>query len=85
MNGIICSRCGANEWESRNGYRVCKFCGTVFQLESSDFSIKESNISVNSDVIELLKKCKAEPHKARIYANLILDIDPSNTEALKYL
>ena len=37
------------------------------------------------DVAELLRKCRENPARARKYANLILDIDPDNPEALKYL
>ena len=42
----------------------------------------QSQISVNSDVERLLEKCRTELWKARIYANLILDIDPGNQELL---
>lgn len=85
MKSIVCERCGANEWSNQNGYRVCKYCGTQFQVTSKDFTIKESRVAVNADVERLLKLCAAEPHNAKKYANLVLDIDPSNTAVLKYL
>lgn len=85
MREVMCPRCGANEWKKENGYRVCAYCGTVFQLTNSDIPLKESSIELNSDVERLLQKCKAEPKNASRYANLILDIDPDNAEALKYL
>lgn len=40
---------------------------------------------MDDDVARLLAKCEAEPARARKYANLALDIDPSNTQALKEL
>ena len=42
-------------------------------------------IGLDDDVAELLRKCRENPARARKYANLILDIDPDNPEALKYL
>lgn len=45
----------------------------------------DSNIALDDDVQRLLKKCKTDPRNARKYANLILDIDPDNEEAYKYL
>ena len=85
MKEMICNRCGANDWSNSNGYRKCNYCGTQFQLTAEDITNKESNISVNSDVEMLLNKCKTDPRNAKKYANLILDIDPSNLDALKYL
>lgn len=81
MKALICDNCGASDFEKRNGLWYCKYCGTSFENDTK----KESDISLNDDVKRLLEKCKAEPFNARKYANLILDIDPSNTEALKYL
>ena len=40
---------------------------------------------LDDDVAKLLRKCRENPARARKYANLILDIDPDNPEALKYL
>ena len=44
-----------------------------------------SGIALDDDLVRLLAKCKADPKNARKYANLILDIDPDNEEALNYL
>jgi len=44
-----------------------------------------SGVSLDSDVERLLLKCHEDPRRAARYANLILDIDPTNEEALKYL
>lgn len=85
MREVKCMNCGANEWLDKNGFRVCAYCGTKFQLEAEDVSFRKSKIALNSDVERLLEKCRKNPSRARRFANLILDIDPSNEEARKYL
>ncbi len=85
MKELLCSRCGASDWKYSNGYRTCKYCGTVFSLTAEDRIQSESFINLNSDIQSLLKKCKLDPQNAKKYANLILDIDPTNQDALKYL
>ena len=85
MKSMVCEKCGASDWEERNGCRVCRFCGTIYHPAPDDSEKKDSVISVKSDIARLLEKCRQEPRRARKYANLILDIDPTNKEALKYL
>ncbi len=85
MKAIACEKCGANDWKAENGFRTCKYCGTRYQLTAEDITVKESTIAINHDVERLLRKCRAEPRNAKKYANLILDIDPNNKEASKYL
>ena len=51
-----------------------------------DVSAKETvDGGVDSDIQMLLEKCKQDPANRRRYANLILDIDPTNREAAAYL
>ena len=98
MKAIICSSCGASLWQEERNYRICLHCGTkyeklaeqpVYSVPSSSHKTSarhvESVIEINEDVERLLQKCRKEPSKAKKYANLILDIDPTNEEALKYL
>ena len=85
MKLIKCEQCGANDFYMENGFRICNYCGAKFLIETQDLAIKSTAIELNSDVQRLLNKCKADPKRAKKYANLILDIDPSNKEALKYL
>lgn len=54
-------------------------------LGKSKCNVESSNIGLDDDISRLLMKCKREPRNARRYANLILDIDPDNQEARKYL
>ena len=85
MKQKICPICGGNEFLKEDGYLICAFCNNRFAIEKSDLDVKESMISINNDIDDLLEKCRRYPAKARKYANLILDIDPTNKDALKYL
>ena len=78
MKGKICPCCGANEFKEKNGRIFCAFCDT-------EMSSSTSEIALDEDVLRLLRKCEENPRNARRYANLILDIDPTNEDALKYL
>jgi len=85
MKAIYCKSCGAGELLLRDGYRVCAYCGTKHQLTGEDVTPHALGVAMSDDVLRLLQKCREEPYNARRYANLILDIDPNNAEALKYL
>ena len=85
MKPIICVNCSANAWEYKNGLRICKYCGTSYTIGADERPMKKSEITLDNDVARLLEKCKADPANAKKYANLILDIDPTNKEAKKYL
>ena len=85
MKLIRCTQCGSNDLFRDGGYMVCKYCNSRFVVEKDDVGIKGSTIALGSDIEVLLKKCKKDPRNSRKYANLILDIDPDNEEALKYL
>lgn len=79
MRAKKCTSCGASEFVQEGSSLRCAYCGTAYASEAN------SVIALNDDVARLLDKCRREPHKARRYANLILDIDPTNMEALRYL
>ncbi len=89
MKLIKCKQCGGNEFDRKGEYMICRYCNSHYLAETDDYSVdpsaNHSGISLTSDVERLLRKCKSEPKKARKYANLILDIDPTNREARKYL
>lgn len=97
LQSIKCESCGASDWESKGNTKICKYCGSIYVLsaekaETSQRGIpfffdksRDSEIALNDDVERLLKKCRADPKNAKKYANLILDIDPTNREALKYI
>lgn len=85
MKIVACAQCGSIELEQHGGYMVCPYCGTRYKMDADDFTKKESNISLDADVRRLLEKCKTDPKRASLYAGLVLDIDPTNQEALRYL
>ena len=84
MKTLVCPNCGSNEVEIKDGILYCPFCGSKVILER-DEKPDNTSISLETDIQNLLNKCKSDPLHARKYANLVLDIDPSNEEALKYL
>ena len=81
----MCKNCGAQTLTAKDGYLVCDYCGSKFALEKDDVSVKASAIDINDDVTRLLKKCEEDPINARRYVNLILDIDPTNSDVWKYI
>ncbi len=98
MKALKCTSCGASRWEEEGEYRVCLHCGTKFQkiveetvrvqkvvIHDHTTRLVDSVIALNDDVMRLLDKCKKDPKNAKKYANLILDIDPTNQDVLKYL
>lgn len=85
MRMMKCANCGANQLREVQGFMVCEYCDSRFAIEASDAPRQAMGMSINADVERLLRKCRTDRKNARKYANLILDIDPSNTEAKKYL
>lgn len=85
MKLIECQQCGSSELQEVNGVLVCEYCRSQFVPQTDDLPPVESSIELDSDVAALLKKCEVDPGNRRRYASLILDIDPTNSEALKYL
>lgn len=100
MEALICKNCGANALVRKNNYMVCPYCDSRFAMTDEErrsglfggshhavlsHGGVDSSIALDDDVARLLEKCKADPRNARKYANLILDIDPDNEEARKYL
>lgn len=82
MDEKICPNCGASEFIYYDKYKVCKYCDSKFEIKSEK---SKSKISIQSDIDMLLEKCEKEPDNLKKYINLILDIDPTNREVMKYL
>ena len=101
MEALICKNCGANALTRKNDYMYCSYCDSRFAITREErssglfgsnghhatlsHSDVNSSIALNDDIARLLKKCETDPRNARKYANLILDIDPDNEEALRFL
>lgn len=90
MKQLICTICGG-EVALEGDMLLCQYCGAKYAAETPAKpepmkpAFVQSNIDLTDDVAVLLRKCKTDPRNARKYANLVLDIDPDNTEALSYL
>ena len=78
---VVCPNCGADDFVMKGGYKVCAYCDAKFEVEVK----KSASVAMEDDIQDLLQKCKMNPWNARRFANLILEIDPDNEEALKYL
>ena len=86
MKLIVCERCGGNEFDYERKTAVCRYCGSRYALGKDDVAERgDASIALDDDVARLLAKCETEPARARKYANLVLDIDPDNAQALRYL
>lgn len=85
MKQTVCANCGADVFIYKDGFKVCKFCNSRYALDEAEKPQKKAVVSLQSDIEILLEKCKADPARAKKYAGLILDIDPTNKEAKKYL
>lgn len=85
MKQLVCERCGGNDFVEQNGYRTCLYCNTRYVIQPEDIPQKSSRIALNDDIEQLLKKCRDDPVNAFRYASLVLDIDPDNSEALKFM
>ena len=87
MQKLECKSCGSTELYQENGYLVCRYCGTRHLIEGQAPAdpAPSAQISLNADVEALLQKCRSDPARAAKYATLILEIDPNNAEARRYL
>ena len=93
LTNIECVKCKSVEFFQADGFYVCTYCRSKYrpeQLRGSSGAkgagvAKTSTIEIDEDILRLLEKIKKEPWDARKYANMILDIDPTNEEALQIL
>lgn len=88
MKALTCKCCGATGVVIRNGFAICEYCDARYLITAEDYGFEDApnnGISLESDIERLLMKCRTDPRNACKYANLILDIDPCNCEAYKYL
>ena len=85
MKSIRCENCSAQDLVEENGVVTCTYCRSRFIVQASDLSPSKAVIEISADVAALLQKCQHDPVNRRRYANLILDLDPTNVDALAYL
>ena len=85
MKMEICERCGGGEFTQRDGYRICQYCKTKYLTMPEDVLRKATSIVLQDDITMLLQKCQDDPVNANRYASLVLDMDPGNVIAVKYI
>ena len=85
MKLVECERCGSKELIEANKVVTCAYCQSRFVTQVDDLPLASTVIGVDADVQELLRKCREDPLHRRQFANLVLDIDPTNREAMAYL
>ena len=85
MRQLVCPNCGAGDFVYKDGIRICKYCNSRYELTEEERPKKATRVSLQSDIDLLLEKCKTDPTHARKYAELVLDIDPTNNVAWQYL
>ena len=82
---LTCVYCGSTSLIEEYGYVVCTYCRSKHVPEVDEVPAAQTTIQLASDIDALLHKCRQDPSNAHRYASLILDIDPTNTEALRFL
>jgi len=88
---IECISCKSVDFVKSNGAIRCIYCRSKYVGETNSVNTLFNNPPLNSvfeidvDIIHLLEKIKEEPWNKKRYANLILDIDSTNEEALNIL
>ncbi len=82
MDLLRCEKCGSSEFLKKGTNYFCCYCRSAYVKPNAQ---PDSDIALGDDIARLLRKCRENPSKASRYASLILDIDPSNTDALQYL
>lgn len=85
MKLIECERCGSASLFHDQNYVVCEYCRSRYLRSPDEVPPVATTLDLASDIRMLLERCRLEPANVHQFANLILDIDPSNQEALRYL
>lgn len=84
MEHIVCNKCGSSEFVDKDDFRICAYCRTKYDKPITPKKTS-ATIALSDDVQALLDKCKKDPFNAARYANLVLDIDPTNADAKRIL
>lgn len=82
---VDCEACGSKKLIKKDGFHVCAYCHTQYFPKVNNATSSETVIGIASDIQVLLQKCIEDPSNRRRFANLILDIDPTNREAKRFL
>ena len=85
LKKLLCSSCGSNEFENKDGITVCKYCGAqyVTELTEEQMRIKEEvkRIIKSADMSLMVQDWK----RAETNYDRIMDLDPSNIEMIFFM
>ena len=85
LKKLLCSSCGSNEFENKDGITVCKYCGAQYisELTEEQMRIKEEvkRIIKSADLSLLVQDWK----RAETHYDKIMDLDPSNIEMIFFM
>ena len=85
LKKLLCSSCGSNEFENKDGITVCKYCGTQYisELTEEQIRIKEEvkRIIKSADMSLMVQDWK----RAETHYDKIMDLDPSNIEMIFFM
>lgn len=85
MRDLKCPNCGSRELLDDGARTTCSYCRSTFARVPEDAPTSRTKISLEDDVVALLQKCIDDPENRTRYASLVLDIDPTNQVAQRYL
>jgi len=85
MKKIICASCGSNEFEERNGIKICKYCGSQFIPQ-----LTEEQLKIKAEVERITKGAELslsvqDWERAESLYSKVLDLDPSNIEMIFFM
>lgn len=85
LKKLLCSSCGSNEFENKDGITICKYCGAQYisELTEEQMRIKEEvkRIIKSADLSLLVQDWK----RAETHYDKIMDLDPSNIEMIFFM
>ncbi len=82
---FTCENCGAKEYTLEKNNLICSYCHTRYKIQKGDPFSFGAKIDLVDDINMLVSKCIKEPHNAKRYANIILEMDPYNQFARRYI
>ncbi len=80
----VCKNCGSTDFMVKGTQFVCKYCRSPFVPDFVNPNGTQG-VGISEDIQRLLQKCYEDPRNAKKYANRILDIDPTNIDAKRFL
>lgn len=85
LKKLLCSSCGSNEFENKDGITVCKYCGAQYISE-----LTEEQMRIREEVRRVIKSADMSLQvqdwkRAETHYDKILDLDPSNIEMIFFM